>query len=201
MTAAYIWNLRHDRDKIASSKDETCLPIALALVGFTQVQAQSAKPVILVQSSPLNSSRQLNEPSIFNAPSPPPDVEQSSRRGEGGSRDGCKGIDNQLTPSKEKLLMALVPGYGPPDSESVWALTSVEHPTFWFYIPYSPPLSIEFVLQDEAKQTVYQTPVTLFGTPGVVSLSLPSTAAPLEIGKRYRWYFNIYCNPRQPPIL
>ncbi|WP_336229544.1 hypothetical protein [Scytonema sp. PRP1] len=46
--------------------------ITLALVDFAHVQAQSAKPVILVQSSILNASKQLNEPLIFNTPPPHP---------------------------------------------------------------------------------------------------------------------------------
>jgi hypothetical protein len=59
-------------------------------------------------------------------------------------------------------------------------------------------LSAEFVLQDEAtEETIYQTPLTVSGTPGVVSISLPSTVAPLEIGKRYRWGIELFCNPQK----
>ncbi len=56
------------------------------------------------------------------------------------------------------------------------------------------------MLQDEAQQTVYNSPVTLSKTPGIVRITLPSTAAPLAVGKRYHWYFNIYCQAQQPPI-
>ncbi|NEO47950.1 MAG: DUF928 domain-containing protein, partial [Moorea sp. SIO4A3] len=36
-------------------------------------------------------------------------------------------------------------------TESVFGLTVVSHPTFWFYVPYAltPDLPLEFVLQDE----------------------------------------------------
>lgn len=173
--------------------------ISLALLGFTPVQAQPVKPEILVQRPAFNSSRQLNKPLIFNAPPPPDDINAPGGRTGGGKR-GCENIVKQLTGSKEKRLTALVPVYGSLDSELVLGLTIASHPTFWFYVPYSRILSAEFVLQDEAERTVYQTPVSVSGTPGVVSLSLPSTASPLEIGKRYHWYFNIYCNPQQPPV-
>jgi hypothetical protein len=36
-------------------------------------------------------------------------------------------------------------------------------------------------------------------TPGVVSLSLPQTVAPLEIGKQYRWFLKVYCKAQEPP--
>ena len=173
--------------------------ISLTSLGFMPVQAQPVKPVILLQRPTFNSSRQLNEPLIFNAPEPPDDINAPGNRTGGGKR-GCDHMKKQLTGSKEKLLTALVPVYGPTDSGLVLGLTTAFHPTFWFYVPYSPTLDAEFVLQDAAQQTVYHQPVSLSGTPGVVSLSLPSTASPLEIGKRYHWYFNIYCQPQQPPV-
>ena len=56
------------------------------------------------------------------------------------------------------------------------------------------------MLENEAGQTVYKRPVSLSGKPGIVSISLPSTASALEIGKRYHWYFDVYCDPQQPPV-
>jgi hypothetical protein len=92
----------------------------------------------------------------------------------------------------------------PTTSESVYGLTVAERPTFWFYVPY--PLTssrpVEFVLQDENGNDVYQTQFTESGTvPGVVGLQLPPTVDPLEVGKRYRWFFLIYCNPEQPTFV
>lgn len=185
--------------KLPFPQIKLALAISLASLSFKPVQAMPVNPVIFVQRPSLNSSRQLNKPLIFNAPEPPDDINAPGGRTGGGKR-GCENIGKQLTGSKEKLLTALVPVYGSPDSELVLGLTITSHPTFWFYVPYSRTLSAEFVLQDEAERTVYQTPVSLSGTPGVVSLSLPSTASPLEFGLRYHWYFNIYCNPQQPPV-
>ncbi|MBD2164953.1 DUF928 domain-containing protein [Calothrix membranacea FACHB-236] len=136
---------------------------------------------------------------IFNAPPPPPDINAPGNRTAGGKR-GCTIMQQQIATSQEKLLTALVPVSQSPNAELVFGLTTISHPTFWFYVPATNTAMAEFVLQNEAGQTVYQSPVLLSGTPGVVSLSLPSTATALKIGDRYHWYFNIYCNPQQPPV-
>jgi hypothetical protein len=79
-------------------------------------------------------------------------------------------------------------------------LTVAEHPTFWFYVPYSlnsPPsvLSVEFVLQDEKSKEVYKTVLTTSeNSPGVFSFELPSTAPALEVGRRYYWNLTISCD-------
>ncbi|MCA1995426.1 MAG: DUF928 domain-containing protein, partial [Coleofasciculus sp. S288] len=90
-----------------------------------------------------------------------------SRREGTGSRGDCPPVEIPLT--------ALVPAGNV-------GLTLEKHPTFWFYVPYSPgdTASGEFVLQDEANNDVYRTSLTLPREPGVVSFSLPS-ATPLEM--------------------
>ncbi|MBC1223186.1 DUF928 domain-containing protein [Nostoc sp. UCD121] len=162
------------------------LAIALVSLSFTPVQAQPSKSEIF--TSP-----------IFNAPPPPGDIKAPGNRVGGGKR-GCGNTNNQLTTSKEKQLTALVPVYQFPNEELVLGLTTSSHPTFWFYVPDVTTVSADFVLQNEDGETIYQTPVSLSGTPGIVSLSLPSTASSLKISKRYHWYFNIYCNQEQSPI-
>lgn len=184
--------------KLLSLPLKTAFAINLALLNFTPVQGQPINPVMLGQTPTFNSSRQFDQPLVFNAPPPPNDINAPSNRTAGGKR-GCETMDKQLTP-KRKLLTALVPVYGPPNSELVLGATTASHPTFWFYVPYTAPLPGEFALQNEAGQIIYQTSVSVSATPGVVSVSLPSTASPLEVGKRYHWYFNIYCQPQQPPV-
>lgn len=179
--------------------------ISLALLGSLPVRAQFEKPLrrsdqrLIFNTPP---SPEIGKPltpiagggRFFNAPPPPPDIGKPQTTTGGGSR-GCEFEDEQKqpTPSKQQKLTALAPSNG-------WGLTTRDRPTFWFYVAYSRQLPGKFVLQDEAERTVYQTPLTVTGTPGVVSFSLPSTAPPLEIGKRYRWYFNIYCQPEQVPV-
>lgn len=134
---------------------------------------------------------------------------QGANRGAPGQREAA-GTRAGRCPAGDSALTALVPatqetlaqGKGrtsaltPP--ESVLGLTIAEYPTFWFYVPYSPDAlhSAEFVLLDDKDNYVYKTTLTLSQTPGVVSFRLPSTAEALEIGKSYRWYFLIPCDPQ-----
>ncbi|MBD2530848.1 DUF928 domain-containing protein [Nostoc flagelliforme FACHB-838] len=169
--------------KLGLQQLKIAFAISLLSLCFTLVQAQPGKSEILTSR-------------VFNAPPPPDDVNAPGNRVGGGKR-GCENINI----SQEKQLTALVPVYQFPNAELVFGLTTNSHPTFWFYIPYDvATVSAEFVLQNEAGQIIYQSPVPLSGKPGVVSFSLPSTASSLEIGKRYHWYFNTFCNLEQPPI-
>ncbi|MHC0067973.1 DUF928 domain-containing protein [Nostoc sp. UIC 10890] len=179
-------------------KIKLALTTSLVSLGYTSAHAQMVKPVITVQSQTFSSSKQSNKPLIFNVPPPPDDIDAPGNRSAGGRR-GCE-IINQSAGVQKKQLTALVPVYEQKDSAFVWGLTTTSHPTLWFYVPYLPTVNAEFALQDETRKIVYQTPISLSGTPGIVSISLPSTTPPLEIGKRYHWYFNIYCQPQQPPI-
>jgi hypothetical protein len=92
------------------------------------------------------------------------------------------------------------------EEPAVWGLTVAEHPRFWFYVPYSlsTEVPIEFVLQDESQfglpdkdQThIYKTTFSVPGqSQGIISLSLPSTVPPLEIGKKYYWKLSILFDP------
>ncbi|MEH1835381.1 MAG: DUF928 domain-containing protein [Nostoc sp.] len=165
--------------KLFARKIQLFLAISLTLTSCIQVQAKPGNP-----------NRQLNQSLIFAAPPPPPDIGEPGKRAEAGSR-GCSQNLNKSLSSSPKQLTALVPVYA--NSELVFGTTISEHPSFLFYVPYTSDFaSGEFVLEDEAQnQNIYKTPLT--GTSGVVNLRLPSKAAPLEIGKRYHWYFNIYC--------
>ncbi|MBW4492461.1 MAG: DUF928 domain-containing protein [Oscillatoria princeps RMCB-10] len=165
------------------------LAFAICLASLTFMPAAAGQPVTDPPPT-LNSSGQLNQTSIFNTPPPPDNIGEPGGRIGGGKR-GCGDTGNDFGSSEAKVLTALVPVS---DSGLVWGLTTAELPTFWFYVPYAAALPGEFVLQDEADRTVYQTSLTLSGTPGVVSVSLPATATPLEIGKRYHWYFIVNCD-------
>ena len=151
---------------------------ALALVSFTscftRIQAQPTKPVVST---------------VRFVPPPPPDRGTPTGRQRGGaSRGQCPVVGKPLTalvPATQKTLGARQgssPALG--TLESVWGLTVAERPTLWFYVPYTltPKLPIEFVLQDEQGNDVYQTSFTSSQTPpGIVRFRLPSTAAPLKV--------------------
>ncbi|WP_445633521.1 DUF928 domain-containing protein [Nostoc sp. DSM 114161] len=151
----------------------------------------------------------LNTASIqFTSPPPPPDRGAAGDRGGAASR-GCA--------SGNESLMALVPVYEQTVKQEqkqaisvtkVWGLTTVTHPTFWFFVPYnkSSIAAIEFVIKDESNkpsQTIYRTAINSPSNPGIVSVSLPETTTALEVGKMYHWFFKVKvnCNNQQPAEL
>ncbi len=113
------------------------------------------------------------------------------RRGAAG-RGNCT-VDQPLTALVPAINKTLDEGQG--KATYVWAKTVAERPTFSYYLPYSPKSlrSIEFVLQ-KGEDDVYRAPVALPQRPGIVSVSLPSTAKPLEIGEKYHWFLKISMN-------
>lgn len=88
-----------------------------------------------------------------------------------------------------------------PDTELVGGLTVLEHPTFWFYIPYTadpetPKKQLriaQFVLLDEGYHPVFNELISaeLRDTPGLIEYLLPYGLEPDEL---YRWYFSVICD-------
>lgn len=113
----------------------------------------------------------------------PPVTDGPGGRISGGSRDpGCL---------QRNSIRAIAP------TSATKGLTNSQNPTFFFYIPQTASRTAEFVLQNQNKQQVYKTTLRLSGKPGIVSFSLPSSAgfSGLEVGKNYRWFFTLICNP------
>ena len=161
--------------KLSLPQIKLAYAITLALVSFISCPAWVVpQPAQAVSNSPDRVQIRFTEKVNGSSRGRP------RRKGGTGSRGDCLALGMPLT--------ALVP-------TSNLGLTASSNPTFWFYVPYKPDdvLSGEFSLQDVENNEVYRTPFKLTGTPGIVSISLPDTKAPLEIGKRYRWYFKIYC--------
>lgn len=187
--------------------------IALAIASFTSSAAQRAQPTELASSPPRVTQERFVQLKPSKAPTvraptvrvrfvPPklPDRGAPGGRQGAGSRGNCSAVEPKLTalvPAVEQTL-----GKGPDKTTHVWGLTVAEHPTFWFYVPYSrtSASSGQFILQDAAGSGGYKTSITLPEKPGVVSFRLPSTVAPLEIGKLYHWFFKIYCSPKERSI-
>jgi hypothetical protein len=72
----------------------------------------------------------------------------------------------------------------------------------WFYVPYSATdiPKAELMVLDENQRPMLEKPiiVQLSGTPGIMGITLPSTAKPLEFEQKYRWYFELVCDPENP---
>ncbi|NEQ26004.1 MAG: DUF928 domain-containing protein, partial [Microcoleus sp. SIO2G3] len=86
----------------------------------------------------------------------------------------------------------------------VGGTTTAEYPTFWFYVPASldADLRAEFILQDDTGANIYRINSADFPaseqTPGLIGIALPASIAPLEMGRVYRWYFNLNCGSEVP---
>lgn len=100
------------------------------------------------------------------------------RRIGGGTRGECSLNTHRLT--------ALVP-------ENNLGLTQSARPKLFFYLPpTSTSTLIEFVLQDEKNNVIYEKNFTTSGAKGIISVSTPV----LTSGKNYRWFLSIVCNPQ-----
>ncbi|WP_424100006.1 DUF928 domain-containing protein [Moorena producens] len=107
---------------------------------------------------------------------------------------GSSGGNNQCQSGESKRipLTALVP-----DGEYK-VLTAQGFPTFWFYVPYfsNSQLKAQFSLRNlDDKLDLQEEEYYLVGTPGIIEVSVLKS---LEIGKNYRWFFEIICNPEDP---
>ncbi|MDZ8189835.1 MAG: DUF928 domain-containing protein [Nostoc sp. ChiSLP02] len=188
------------------------LTTALILSSTTQYSAQvtdrAQQPVTNKQpaqpvKTPASPQRPTSRP-VFILPKAPASLSPvSGRRAGMGSRDNCPAVSTPLT--------ALVPfqeeqKVGKQINKSiigtVEGLTTLERPTFWFYIPYTKDLSnssAEFSLQDSAENDVYRNAIALPSKPSIVGISLPSTAS-LEVDRTYRWYLKVRCNKETASI-
>lgn len=167
--------------------DRVTLACTLALAFLTSYPQRGESQPSGVKTS------NLDRVQVQFTPPPPPEHGAPGGRSRGGSSRGpCQNYQS---------LTALVPVTKGGTKEFVWGLTVSEHPTFWFDVPerLTTKIPVEFVLQDTADKYVYKKMLTVAEMPpGIVKLSIPSTVAPLEVGKRYNWTFSIYCDPERP---
>ncbi|MEH1972688.1 MAG: DUF928 domain-containing protein [Nostoc sp.] len=138
-----------------------------------------------------------NQPTLPPGPPPGGRVRGGARRGE---LAGC--------PVSKPDLTALVPFTEEDNSViNVWAQTTVEHPSWFFYVPYTKDslYAVEFVLQEypnsKDSKEIYRKAIALPDKPGVIRVSLPTTTPALAVDKQYRWFFTISCDKEKnsPP--
>lgn len=151
------------------------LAILLSQVGF--IPLASALP----NSTSHNSKQAL--PSVPTTPAPPP-----GNRTPGGGLDG----ESSVCPEKPQELTAITP-------VDAHGKTLAEHPTFWFYMPYTADEVAGgefFILTEDEENYVYQTSFKLPEQPGLISITLPAEeSASLQEDTYYHWYLNLYCAP------
>ena len=138
------------------------------------------------RSHHFNAKTTLAQAKTFNQPAIPPGPPPGGRV-RGGAKRG------NFPPTKHDLT-ALVPFTKESNSViNVWGQTTLEHPSWFFYVPYTKDSRyvVEFVLQDQDSNEVYQKAIALPDKPGVIRVSLPTTAPALALDKQYRWFFTI----------
>lgn len=82
-------------------------------------------------------------------------------------------------------------------------LTSVDYPSFYFYVPQVPADSLEFTLSDNTDKSVYKTTLKPRDKAGVISINLQSAKdnlLPLEINKEYKWRLSLICGEERKSI-
>lgn len=77
--------------------------------------------------------------------------------------------------------------------------TLTGYPTFWFYMPDTTQTanSGRFSIEDEQGQSVWNVDFQMPDTPGFVKFALPSTEAPLDKNRLYRWHIVVFCNSQE----
>ncbi len=74
--------------------------------------------------------------------------------------------------------------------------TVAPRPTFFVHVSQTSGQKAEFMLVNEKGDEVYKNSnITLSGSPGIISISLPANAAALEVGQSYYWTFQVICDP------
>ncbi|MFB2891927.1 DUF928 domain-containing protein [Aerosakkonemataceae cyanobacterium BLCC-F50] len=106
------------------------------------------------------------------------DVEFSLPSGSSAPRSSVAGGSRGDVPR----LTALVP-------PNKFGLTVSARPTIYVYLPPIGAQEVFFSIQDEGGNPHYHTRVQVPPDGGVISITLPSEAPALEIGKNYLWYF------------
>ncbi|MEH2251357.1 DUF928 domain-containing protein [Nostoc sp.] len=144
-----------------------------------------------------NTKTTLAQATTFNQPPLPSGPPPGGRVRGGAKRGGC--------PLTKPDLTALVDFTDDKANSviNVWGQTTVEHPSWFFYVPYTKdlPYEVEFVLQDQDSNDIYRKAIALPDKAGVMRVSLPTTAPALALDKQYRWFFTINCDKEKdsPP--
>ncbi len=178
---------RGERQKsvITMTRLRASLSIALSLA-LAPTMAM-ARPI-----DPTNGGTNLGESFQMAQYKPPGNLGKPPTTG-GGTRGNLKCAQDAELPEPNPPLTPLMPLLAP--NVGAVGLTVSENPEFFVYVPQTSATEAEFILMDEENNEVYQTNLSLSGEPGIVSVSLPEDRPPLEIGKNYRWFFAVMCDP------
>ena len=167
---------------------------AIAVPLQAQVGRRSAAfPLMVAENS-------LTAPLIFAAPPVPPNLGTPGQRCDGAA-SRCPLEPTVSPPPSGAEIVALVPLDDSTEPASVFGKSSAVSPELLIYVPYQPPYRGKFVVQNSAGESLYESPVEMPESPGIISLSFPDTIPPLALGESYHWFFIVYepCQSPAPP--
>ncbi len=115
------------------------------------------------------------------------------RRGIPTRREGA----GTRSPS-DRCMVGQLPLVGITPSDN-FSLTTAQKPVFFWFVPGTNATTAEFRLLDRTDQVLYSSTVKIAGTPGVVSVPLPTPIAnQMTVGKDYIWQLSLQCSTTDP---
>ena len=157
---------------------------AAILLALSAIVISSGQSLVVAQENSPSSANGFKV--TFN----PPTADKPKRTTGGASRTIGECI-NQA----EKSAIPFTPLL--PDSTS--GLTTAAYPTVLAYLPETSANKVFFSWQDEDGNEHYQTILPMEQESGIVSLTLPETAPPLQVGKNYQWAMALMCDGKLQP--
>jgi len=158
-----------------------CIPISVVL---TALAMQSRAPFGIIAPAVAGEMTQLAQSNA------PPPRKNPGGTVSGGRRDPIVCPQDSGMPRTGSELVALSPATKP-------GTTLAERPSFLVYVPKTSAKTAEFSLRDDNGRGVYRTTLNLTNTSGIISLSLPAQAPPLNVGEQYIWSFAVVCDPNR----
>ncbi len=149
--------------------------------------------LVLAVALPAKAQAQAYRPPSF----PPNGAATSGRGAAGASRGECPPVEQAMTALVPTGVHAVREPFTDNVGQMVWATTTRETPTLWFYTPYelSEEVSAEFSVLDSEGNLIYRIPITQGDRPGIVSVRLNQS---LQLGEDYKWVFSVYCTADDP---
>jgi Domain of Unknown Function (DUF928) len=160
---------------------KTTFQLLRIILGIT-ISLSIVIPFALIQPDTLTAQQLKKKKQVPPPPSPP-------SKGFPGNRTVSASMSGG---SCDLKLIALAPEFsqnpsGQMSEKSVWGQTTVEHPIFWFFVPSTQALKLEFSLQNRQGEDIYRAPIPTPGQPGVIGVRIPAERPPLQLNRDYRW--------------
>jgi Domain of Unknown Function (DUF928) len=162
--------------------NKTTFHLFLQIVLGIIISLSIMMPFALIQADSLTAQQLKKKKQVPPPPSPP-------SKGFPGNRTVSASMSGG---SCDVKLVALAPEFnqnpsGQISEKSVWGQTAVEHPIFWFFVPSTQALKLEFSLQNRQGEDIYRSPIPTPGQPGVIGVRIPAERPPLQLNRDYRW--------------